>query len=73
MNSAPAGLDPERDLPSGFWRFYLPLHQAFTARQQELLRGRHEALAAAHRGQLPDHLPASAATTGDWRISLPAR
>jgi malate synthase len=72
MNSAPEGFDPERDLPPGFWRFYLPLHQAFTSRQQQLLERRHEALAAAHQGRLPDHLPASAATTGEWRITLPA-
>ncbi|MEO5616194.1 MAG: hypothetical protein ABIS67_00335 [Candidatus Eisenbacteria bacterium] len=72
MNSAPPGFDPERDLPSGFWRFYLPLHQAFTARQQALAARRIEALAAAHAGRLPHHLPPSPATTSNWRITLSA-
>jgi len=71
MNSAPPGLRPERDLPSGFWEFFLPLHHAFTPRQQALAATRLRALAAAHHGTLPDHLPPSQATTGDWRITLP--
>jgi malate synthase len=72
MNAAPPGFQPERDLPQGFWDFYLPLHRELTARQQALLARRHEALAAAHRGALPDHLPPSPATTADWRIVLPS-
>jgi malate synthase len=72
MNCAPPGLDPERDLPSGFWAFYASLHRVFTPRQQTLAAARMRALAAAHHGSLPDHLPPSAATTGDWRITLPA-
>jgi malate synthase len=72
MNTAPPGFDPERGLPPGFWRFYLPLHDAFTPRQQALAARRAEALAAAHAGSLPIHLPPSPATTSDWRISLPA-
>jgi malate synthase len=71
MNSAPPGFDPERDLPSGFWAFYQPLHRAFAARQQALASHRLRVLAAAHHGALPDHLPPSPATTGDWRIELP--
>jgi len=72
MNSAPPGFDPERDLAEGFWRFYLPLHREFTPRQQAHAARRAEALAAAHRGQLPTHLPPSRATTPDWRITLPS-
>jgi malate synthase len=72
MNSAPPGFGPERDLPPGFWPFYLPLHRELTSRQQALLGRRHEALAAAHQGRLPDHLPPSEATTGEWSITLPA-
>jgi len=71
MNSAPPGFDPERDLPSGFWAFYAPLHKGFTWRQQALAAARMRALAAAHHGHLPEHLPPSAATTSDWHITLP--
>jgi malate synthase len=71
MNSAPAGFDVARDLPPGFMSFYRPLHDAFTRRQQELAARRIEVLAEAHRGRLPDHLPPSAATSGEWRIELP--
>ncbi|MEK7331176.1 MAG: hypothetical protein AAB113_10275 [Candidatus Eisenbacteria bacterium] len=72
MNAAPAGFDPERDLPQGFWAFYAPLHRRFTARQQALATRRLVTLADAHHGALPDHLPPSPATTGEWRIALPA-
>ena len=71
MNSAPPGFQPERDLPAGFWQLYLPLHRAFTPRQQSLVQKRREALAAAHQGRLPSHLPPSDAISGDWRIALP--
>jgi malate synthase len=72
MNSAPPGFNPERDLPSGFWTFYAPLHRAFTRRQQALASARLGKLAAAHHGSLPDHLAPSPATTGDWKIALPS-
>src|SRR6185503_8363536 len=71
MNTAPEGFDPERDLPHGFWAFYQPLHRQFAQRQQNLAAQRLRVLAAAHHGNLPDHLPPSPATTGDWRITLP--
>jgi malate synthase len=71
MNTAPPGFDPERDLPNGFWEFFQPLHRSFAARQQALANQRLRVLAAAHHGTLPDHLPPSPATTGDWRITLP--
>lgn len=72
MNTAPPEFDPGRDLPTGFWSFYSPLHAELTPRQQSLAARRLEALAAAHRGDLPTHLAPSPATTGDWRITLPA-
>jgi malate synthase len=72
MNAAPPGFDPERDLPHGFWAFYAPLHRRFTARQQALAARRLVTLADAHHGALPGHLPPSPATTGEWRITLPA-
>ena len=72
MNTAPPGLDPERDLPAGFWAFYAPLHRRYTPRQQALAAKRLVRLADAHHGDLPTHLPPSPATTGDWHITLPA-
>jgi len=72
INRAPAHFNPAVDLPRGFIEFLLPLHREFTPRQQALAARRAEVLAAAHRGELPDHLPPSTATTSDWRIELPA-
>ena len=72
MNTAPPGFAPERDLPPGFMAFYAPLHAELTPRQEALLAARRLALAAALAGQRPNHLPPSPATTGDWRIDLPA-
>jgi len=71
MNYAPAGLNPEKDLPHGFFEFLLPLHKQFTPRQQALVAKREEALQASLQGQPPNYLPASQATTSDWRIELP--
>src|SRR3979490_1374961 len=71
LNQAPAALDPSRDLPRGFNEFLLPLHQAFTPRQRELAARRRRVLEAAHQGRLPDYRPASEATTGSWRVTLP--
>lgn len=72
MNTAPARFDAQRELPPGFLEKFLPLHRAFTPRQQVLVRKRGEALIAAQRGDLPQHLPASEASTGAWKIALPA-
>jgi malate synthase len=72
MNTAPPGFDAGRDLPPGFPAFYLPLHREFTQRQQALAASRLATLADAHDGALPQHLAPSPATTGDWRITLPA-
>jgi len=71
MNSAPPGFDPARDLAPGLFEFLAPLHREFTPRQQQLLARRKDALARAHRGQLPTYLPPSAATTSSWRIAVP--
>src|ERR1700716_1350058 len=71
VNQAPPELDSTRDLPRGFYEFLLPLHQAFTPRQRELAARRRRVLEAAHQGRLPDYLPASEATTGSWKVSLP--
>jgi malate synthase len=72
MNAAPAGFSIERDLPEGFAAFYRPLHDRFTARQQELAAKRKQVLAAAQEGLLPNYLPPSPATFEAWKIDLPA-
>ena len=72
MNCAPPGFRPDHDLPRGFFDFYRPLHEALDPARGALLARRDAALAAAHRGDLPAHLPPSAATRGEWRIELPA-
>ena len=71
INSAPADFNPAVDLPPDFMDFLLQLHREFTPRQQALVARRAEVLAAAHHGELPDHLSPSEATTSDWRIELP--
>jgi len=71
VNQAPPEVDPARDLPRGFYDFVLPLHRAFSPRQQELAARRRNVLDAAHQGRLPDYRPPSEATTGSWKVSLP--
>jgi malate synthase len=71
MSSAPAGFSIERDLPPRFAAFYKPLHEAFTARQQQIIANRKETLKASLNGQRPAYLAPSEAN-GDWRIALPA-
>jgi malate synthase len=71
MNYAPADLNPQTDFPSGFYEFLLPLHKQFTPRQQKLIAKREEVLRASHQGHPPNYLPASEATTSDWRIEVP--
>src|SRR3989475_8913098 len=60
-----------RALPRGFYDCLPPLHRAFSPRQQELAALRRGVLEAAHQGRLPDYRPASEATTGSWKVSLP--
>jgi len=71
MNYAPSNLNPRTDLPRGFFDFLLPLHRQFTPWQQKLAAKRADALELSHRGQPPNYLPASEATTSDWQIDLP--
>jgi malate synthase len=71
MNYAPADLNPQKDLPAGFFDFLLPLHKQFTPRQQKLAAKRAEVLQKSHRGHPPDYLPSSEATTSHWRIEVP--
>src|SRR5438094_4301945 len=67
-----APTDGLAELPAGFLEFLRPLHARFTPRQQELVRKRAAVLAESHRGNLPNHLPPSEATRGDWRVQLPS-
>src|SRR5271154_2456383 len=71
MNNAPADLDPQRDFPKGFVDFLLPLHKQFTPWQQKLVARRAEVLELSHCGTPPNYLPASQATTTDWRVEVP--
>ena len=71
MNYAPTDLNPQKDLPEGFFDFLLPLHKQFTPWQQKLISKRAEVLQASHRGNPPNYLPPSEATTSDWRIEVP--
>jgi len=71
INSAPEALNLQRDIPAGFLDVFLPLHDQFTRRQRELIANRKRVLADAHKGKLPNHQPASEATTARWSISLP--
>ncbi|HUO25411.1 MAG TPA: hypothetical protein VMU61_07065 [Candidatus Aquilonibacter sp.] len=71
INRAPAGFDPALDLPAGFWEFFLPLHRAFTPRQQELALRRAELLQEALEGNKPAHRFPSEAVRNGWRIVLP--
>ena len=71
VNEAPREIDPQRDLPRGFYDFFLPLHKAFSPRQRQLAARRAEVLEAAHAGRPPGYLPPSEATTGSWKVSLP--
>ena len=70
--SAPADFDVTKDLPSGFWNFFLPLHQIFTPRQQELARHRAEVLHASLEGSKPAHRFPSDTVRNGWKITLPA-
>jgi malate synthase len=71
MNYAPADLNPEKDLPKGFFDFLLPLHKQFTPWQKKIIARRADVLQASHGGNPPNYLPASEATTSGWRIELP--
>jgi malate synthase len=70
MSTTPDGFSIERDLPTRFAAYYKPLHDAFTARQQQIIVNRKAALKASLEGARPGYLPASEAN-GEWRIELP--
>ncbi len=57
--------------PRGFLDWYRELHEVFAPWQQQLVDARGRALAAALRGDAPNHFDPSAATEENWRISLP--
>jgi len=71
LNTPPQAFLAENDLPQGFIEFLRPLHERFTPWQQELIAKRKHAIEAAHRGQLPNFLPDSEATTTEWKVDLP--
>ncbi len=71
LNVPSAGFDHQRDLVPGLLEFLEPLHRRFTPRQQELIAKRKQAIAASLQGNKPKHLPASEATTSDWKIEVP--
>ncbi len=66
-NGAPAShpWDPQ------FLSFLLPLHRAFTPRQQSLVSLRNRVLSRAHQGVQPTHLAPSEITDSDWQVLLP--
>src|SRR5437879_3794792 len=71
LNTLPAGVNARDVLPRGFIEFLEVLHRRFTPWQQQLIAKRKAALEGSHRGHKPNHLPASEATRGNWRIELP--
>ena len=72
MNTTPPEFDPTHDLPDGFLEFYQPLHDQFTARQQQLVSLRSERLNRSHNGNPPEHKRLVDSAPANWRISLPA-
>jgi malate synthase len=71
INSAPSEFDLARSLPAGFMDFFLPLHRAFTSRQQELALKRVEALQRSLEGDKPTHRFPSDTVRNGWRITVP--
>src|ERR1700751_5273906 len=70
-SSAPPNFDASRDLPEGFMEFLLPLHRAFTPRQQELAYKRIEVLQRSLEGDKPAHRFPSDTVRNGWLIPLP--
>jgi len=71
LNTTPENFDPQRDLPAGFWEFFLPLHRIFTPRQRDLVHKQREALLASQDGHKPAHKYPSDVVRNGWRIQLP--
>ena len=72
VNAVPPQAGPSGVFPAGFLEFLEPLDREFTPWQRALVARRAEVLERAHQGELPHHLPPSTATTGDWRVEMPA-
>jgi len=72
INRAPADFTATAQRPQGFVELLAALHSEFTPRQRELVKKRREVLADAHGGMLPIFRAPSQATSGDWRIEIPA-
>jgi malate synthase len=71
VNCTPPTFDPGKDLPAGFLQFLMSLNRALGPLQGSLIARRASRLSAAARNRLPDYLPASAATSEEWRVELP--
>jgi malate synthase len=71
ISNAPAGFKAARDLPQRFMEFFLPLHERFTPRQQELALRRVEVLQGSLEGTKPKHRFPSDTVRNGWRITLP--
>lgn len=71
INHTPIGFEANKDLPQGFYDFFIELQKEFTPHQQELARKRTEVLENSHRGILPNYLAESEAVTDEWKIELP--
>lgn len=70
MNTAPDGFSMTKELPSGFAAFYQPLHDAFNARQQQIIADRRAVLQASLEGNRPRYLGLSDAG-GPWAVRVP--
>jgi malate synthase len=70
VNCPPSTFDQGTELPAGFLKFLLSLYRALGPLQGSLISRRASRLSAAGRGQLPDYLPASPASSEPWRIEL---
>ena len=71
LNRAPTAFNFAAAYPKGYLDFYVALHKEFMPRQQVLVLKRAVALEQSHQGHLPNHLPATEATTGTWKVELP--
>jgi len=71
INYPPAGFVPERDLPQGFLEFFIPLHERFAPRQQQLIEDRKRVLAESHDDNKPTHFYPREAVRNGWGIELP--
>ena len=71
LNQPPLEFDPARDLPEGFYEFFLSLHQRFTPWQQRLLDDRKRVLADSHEDMKPTNRFPGVQVRNGWQIELP--